>query len=62
MDELKVIFEIEDLKYGNIKRCLKNQNVIYIIKDKVIEDKSIIEELETKYGFKLSDELGGIIF
>lgn len=62
MDKLEVLFEFEDSKYGNIKRCLVNDKVIYIINNKQIEDKNIIYELDVKYGFRLADEIKDIIF
>lgn len=62
MDNLKCTFEIEDLKYGKIKRCLNGDKIIYIIKDEIIEDVIIINELEIKYGFKLDDRFKDIVY
>jgi hypothetical protein len=55
-------FEIEDLKYGKIKRYLDGDKVIYVIKDKIVEDANVIKELEIKYGFKLADRFKDIVY
>ena len=60
--ELEILFEIEDSQYGNIKRCSFENKIVYVIQDKITEEKEIIHKLEMKYGFMISNELKNIIY
>lgn len=60
--ELEVLFEMEDSQYGNIKRCLFQNRIVYVIQDKIIEDTEITDKLEIKYGFMIPNELKNIIY
>lgn len=60
--ELKVLFEIEDSKYGNVKKCLSENRIVYVIQNNIIEDNEIIDKLEIKYGFMIPNELKNIIY
>lgn len=60
--ELEVLFEMEDSQYGNIKRCLFQNKIVYVIQDKMTEDKEITDKLEIKYGFMIPNELKNIIY
>ena len=43
---LKILDKIEDSEYGIIKRCQdKSNNIVYLINDKIIEDKEIINKI-----------------
>ena len=60
--ELEVLFELQDSKYGNIKRCLAKNKIVYVIQGEITEDKEIIDQLEIKYGFMIPSELKNIIY
>lgn len=60
--ELEVLFEMEDSQYGNIKRCLFENKIVYVIQDKITEDKEVTDKLGIKYGFMIPNELKNIIY
>ena len=53
--KLKIMEEIIDEKYGRIWNTYYEHKKVYIIEGKIVEDKSIIDELEDKYGRPASE-------
>ena len=66
IDNIKLIelFEIINSKYGKIKVCKTEdfEKDIYVLDGKIIKDNTIIEELETEAGLKLTKKSQGIIY
>lgn len=61
--ELLVLLEFYDNEYEKIIMCLdENNQKVFIINNKVITDKNIINAINKKYDLKLPDELNGKIF
>ena len=61
--ELLVLLEFHDNEYEKIIMCLdENNQKVFIINNKVITDKNIINAINKKYDLELSDELNGKIF
>lgn len=61
--ELLVLLEFHDNEYEKIIMCLdENNQKVFIINNKVITDKNIINDINKKYNLELPDELKGKIF
>lgn len=61
--ELLVLLEFEDTKYKKIIMCLDEKDKkVFVINNKIITDRNIIDEINKKYALELPDELKGIIF
>ena len=61
--ELLVLLEFHDNEYEKIIMCLdENNQKVFIINNKVITDKNIINPINKKYDLEFSDELNGKIF
>ena len=61
--ELLVLMEFYDNEYEKIIMCLdENNQKVFIINNKVITNKNIINAINKKYDLKLPDELNGKIF
>lgn len=61
--ELLVLLEFHDNEYEKIIMCLdENNQKVFIINNKVITDKNIINAINKKYDLELPDELNGKIF
>lgn len=61
--ELLVLLEFYDNEYEKIIMCLdENNQKVFIINNKVITDKNIINDINKKYNLELPDELKGKIF
>ena len=61
--ELLVLLEFNDNEYEKIIMCLdENNQKVFIINNKVITDKNIINDINKKYNLELPDELKGKIF
>jgi len=61
--ELLVLLEFDDIEYKKIIMCLdKEDKKVFVIDNKIITDKKIIDEINQKYALELPDELKGIIF
>ena len=61
--ELLVLIEFDDNEYKKITMCLdeKNNNV-FVIDNKLVTDKMIIEKINKKYCLELPEKLKEIIF
>lgn len=61
--ELLVLLEFYDNEYEKIIMCLdENNQKVFIINNKVITDKNIINAINKKYNLELPEELKGKIF
>lgn len=61
--ELLVLLEFYDNEYEKIIMCLdENNQKVFIINNKVITDKNIINDINKKYNLELPEELKGKIF
>lgn len=61
--KLLVLIEFNDDEYEKIIMCLdENNQKVFIINNKVITDKNIINAINKKYDLELPDELNGKIF
>ncbi|CDE14482.1 unknown [Clostridium sp. CAG:470] len=61
--ELLVLLEFNDNEYEKIIMCLdENNQKVFIINNKVITDKNIINAINKKYNLELPEELKGKIF
>lgn len=61
--ELLVLLEFHDNEYEKIIMCLdENNQKVFIINNKVITDKNIINAINKKYNLELPEELKGKIF
>ena len=61
--ELLVLLEFYDNEYEKIIMCLdENNQKVFIINNKVITDKNIINDINKKYNLELPDEIKGKIF
>lgn len=61
--ELLVLLEFEDSKYKKITMCLDEEdNRVFIINDKLVTDKNIIDYINKKYELEVPDEMKGIVF
>ena len=61
--ELLVLLEFYDNEYEKLIMCLdENNQKVFIINNKVITDKNIINDINKKYNLELPDELKGKIF
>lgn len=61
--ELLVLLEFEDSEYEKIIMCLDEEDKkVFVINNKIITDKSIIDKINQKYDLELPEELKGIIF
>lgn len=61
--ELLVLLESHDNEYEKIIMCLdENNQKVFIINNKVITDKNIINAINKKYNLELPEELKGKIF
>lgn len=52
--ELRIMDRITDEKYGCILDAYYDHEKVYIIGDKIVEDQSIIDELDDKYGIPVA--------
>lgn len=61
--ELLVLFEFEDSIYGKIISCLtENNKKVFVIDNKIITDKKIIDKINNKYNLELPNEIKHIVF
>lgn len=62
--ELIILLQIQNPKYGTVKICktLDFSKDVYVINNKIINDKAIISEIEKMHGLKLPDEVKNILF
>ncbi len=61
--ELLVLLEFDDNEYEKIIMCLdENNQKVFVINNKVITDKNIINDINKKYNLELPNELKGKIF
>lgn len=61
--ELLVLLEFDDDEYKKITMCLDEENKkIFVIDNKIITDKDVIDKINKKYDLELPEELKGIIF
>jgi len=62
-EDLLVLLEFDDEEYKNIIMCLdKNNEKVFIINNKIIKDREIIDKINQKYALELPDTLNGIVF
>ena len=60
---LLVLLELDDSEYQKIMMCLDEEDrKVFVINDKIVTDKSIIDLINKKYDLELLDELKDIIF
>ena len=60
---LLVLLELDDNEYKKIMMCLDEEDrKVFIINDKIVTDKSIIDSINKKYDLELLDELKDSIF
>lgn len=61
--ELLVLLEFEDSEYTKIIMCLNEEDEkVFVINNKIVTDKNIIDKINKKYSLELPDELKGMIF
>lgn len=61
--ELLVLLEFDDDEYTKITMCLDEENKkVFVIDNKIITDKDVIDKINKKYDLGLPEELKGIIF
>jgi hypothetical protein len=61
--ELLVLLEFDDDEYTKITMCLDEENKkVFVIDNKIITDKDVIDKINKKYDLELPEELKGIIF
>lgn len=61
--ELLVLLEFDDDEYTKITMCLDEKNKkVFVIDNKIITDKNVIDKINKKYDLELPEELKGIIF
>ena len=61
--DLLVLLEFEDSEYKNIIICLDEEDKeVFVINNKILTDKNIIDKIKKKYNLELPNELKGIIF
>ena len=61
--ELLVLLEYDDDEYTKITMCLDEENKkVFVIANKIITDKDVIDKINKKYDLELPEELKGIIF
>ena len=61
--ELLVLLEFDDDEYTKITMCLNEENKkVFVIDNKLVTDKIIIDKINKKYNLELPEELKGIIF
>lgn len=46
---IQVMQELEDEKYGRIWKAYYDDKKVYVVEGKIIEEQSIIDELDNKY-------------
>lgn len=60
---LLVLLELDDNEYQKIMMCLDEEDrKVFVINDKIVTDKSIIDSINKKYDLELLDELKDSIF
>lgn len=52
---IQVMQEIEDEKYGRIWKAYYGDDKVYVVEGKIVEDYSVINELDNKYGRPVSE-------
>ena len=52
---LKIMEEIIDKKYGRVWFAYLDYVKVYVVEGKVVEEQSIIDELDNKYGRPVAD-------
>ena len=52
---IQVMQEIEDEKYGHIWKAYYGDDKVYVVEGKIVEDYSVINELDNKYGRPVSE-------
>lgn len=61
--ELLVLLEFNDEKYGKIIMCLDEEdNTVFVIENKIVIDKIIINEINEAYGLEFTEEHPNIMF
>lgn len=61
--ELLVLLEFDDDEYTKITMCLDEENnKAFIIDNKLVTDKKLIDKINKKYDLELPEELKGVIF
>lgn len=53
--KLKIMEEIVDAKYGRVWFAYLDYVKVYVVEGKVVEEQSIIDELDNKYGRPVSE-------
>lgn len=48
--DAKVMRELNDDKYGKVLRVYLKDRKTYVVNGKIVDDRDIIDELDTKYG------------
>ena len=60
---LLVLLELDDNEYKKIMMCLDEEDrEVFVINDRIVTDKSIIDSINKKYDLELLDELKDSIF
>lgn len=61
--ELLVLIEFDDDKYRKIIMCLDEEdNTVFVIDNKIVIDKNIIDEINLNYGLEFKEERPDIMF
>lgn len=61
--ELLVLLEFDDDEYTKITMCLDEaNNKAFIIDNKLVTDKKLIDKINKKYDLELPEEVKGVIF
>lgn len=61
--KLLVLLELDDNEYKKIKMCIDEQDKrVFVINNKIVTDKKIIDKINKKYDLELPEELNDIIF
>ena len=61
--EFIVLLEFDDDEYTKIIMCLDEENnKAFIIDNKLVTDKKLIDKINKKYDLELPEELKGVIF
>lgn len=61
--ELLVLIEFDDDKYRKIIMCLdEKDNTVFVIDNKIVIDKNIIDEINLNYGLEFKEERPDIMF
>lgn len=53
--KLKIMDEFVDEKYGRVWNAYYDHKKVYIVEGKIVEEQSVIDELDNKYGRPVSE-------